>query len=275
MGKEEKKQRVANWNQVVIPDRVKERAHERWEPDGDCWISTYSTGSHGYAQIGWGVQGKSHIVLAHRASWEHVNGPVPQGMTIDHLCKQRQCVNPAHHRVLPNYENARRTGGRDWPLGECVNGHSNDHLKEYDGRRHCSICVTTIWGTGATSHRQLATGNIHRKMTRPPAAKPERRERRPRQAGKGSTHCLHGHERTPENTYDRPNGTTQCRDCRSEQARKRNPSISAINMAAFDSVRKSLDLLMAADLNAEQQQALADLANAMQDMNLQWGKKAA
>lgn len=136
------------WNSVVIPERVKQRASTKWVPSLDCWISTYSTASHGYAQIGWQsrAEGVRHVVLAHRASWEHVNGPVPVGMTLDHLCKQRTCVNPSHLRVLSNYENARRTDGRDWPLGQCVNGHPNSELRDFpDGvgktRKRCRICA--------------------------------------------------------------------------------------------------------------------------------------
>ncbi|MHC9517499.1 HNH endonuclease [Prescottella equi] len=64
-------------------------------------------------------------------------------MTVDHTCKQRRCVNPEHLRLLTNFENARRTGGRDWPLGQCVNGHSNIHLQRVDGGRRtkCGICT--------------------------------------------------------------------------------------------------------------------------------------
>ena len=69
-------------------------------------------------------------------------GPVPVGYTLDHLCKQKRCVNPAHLRILPNGENARRTNGRDWPLGQCVNGHSNEHFVFHPGagKRICVIC---------------------------------------------------------------------------------------------------------------------------------------
>jgi hypothetical protein len=130
-----------HWNRVVIPDRVRERAYERWEADGDCWISTYSVASHGYAQIGWNNKPERHVVLAHRAAWEHVNGPVPAGMTIDHLCKQRRCVNPDHLRVLDNFENARRTRGFDWPLGECKNGHPDSDLyQQPSGKFVCRPC---------------------------------------------------------------------------------------------------------------------------------------
>ena len=119
------------WNSVPVPERVALRAFERVEVDEDgCWISTYSVGSHGYAQVGWQDSGKRYTVLAHRAAWVHVNGQMPMGMTLDHTCKTKPCVNPSHLRMLPNYENARRTSGRDWPMGQCVNGHDPTHLKE-------------------------------------------------------------------------------------------------------------------------------------------------
>jgi hypothetical protein len=141
MRKEEKPTGNANWNRAIIPDRVKQRAYEKWEADADCWISTYSTASHGYAQIGWQTKQERKVVLAHRAAWEHVNGPVPPGMTIDHLCKQRRCVNPQHLRVLDNFENARRTSGRDWPMGECANGHPNSELyTQPSGKIVCRPC---------------------------------------------------------------------------------------------------------------------------------------
>lgn len=119
------------WNSVPVPERVAQRAYERVEKREDgCWISTYSVASHGYAQIGWQDAGSRHVILAHRAAWVHLHGQVPLGMTLDHLCKTRPCVNPAHLRLLPNYENARRTFGRDWPLGFCANGHDASHLKK-------------------------------------------------------------------------------------------------------------------------------------------------
>ena len=145
-----------HWNRTVIPERVKQRAYERWEPDLDCWISTYSVASHGYAQIGWQNAGRTKMVLAHRASWEHINGPVPAGMTLDHTCKNRRCVNPNHLRVLDNYENARRTSGHDWPLGQCINGHDNSQLHtQPSGKRVCSAC-RKIWDARYLAKRQAA-----------------------------------------------------------------------------------------------------------------------
>lgn len=130
---------------IVIPDRVAERAATRYvEDENGCHISTYSTASHGYAQIGWTDKDYRQVVTAHRAAWVYAAGEqIPDGMTIDHLCKVRPCVNPEHLRMMTNYENARRTAGRDWVEGQCVNGHSNEYLAWTDGGRRvkCSICV--------------------------------------------------------------------------------------------------------------------------------------
>ena len=128
---------------IIIPERVAERAGTRYEEaDDGCWISTYSVASHGYAQIGWQDGGCRHVITAHRAAWVHRHGrQIVEGHTIDHLCKNRRCVNPEHLRSLPNFENARRTSGRDWPLGTCVRGHSNGELVFWGGKFVCRVCA--------------------------------------------------------------------------------------------------------------------------------------
>lgn len=142
------RRRPERWNQTPVPARVAERAFLRHETEASgCCPSTYSTASHGYAQIGWQDDGERHIVLAHRASWTHVNGQVPIGMTLDHTCKNRRCVNPQHLRLLSNYENSRRNSGGDWPIGECGAGHPSTLLverkrKAKSGRRYLALkCI--------------------------------------------------------------------------------------------------------------------------------------
>lgn len=129
---------------IVIPERVAQRALSRYTLDvGGCHVSTYSTASHGYAQIGWQEPGakRSTVTLCHRAAWVATTGEqIHSGMTVDHTCKNRRCVNPDHLRLLSNFENARRTSGRDWPLGECANSHSNSELVKRSGKWKCRLC---------------------------------------------------------------------------------------------------------------------------------------
>ena len=128
---------------VRTPERVVNRALASYDVDENgCWITRYSTGSHGYGQIGWGVAGKRWLVLTHRVSWEAHYGPIPNGMTVDHMCKVKRCMNPDHLRLLTSFDNGRR-GNRDWPLGQCANGHPDEFMRPVPGRsfRNCTVCM--------------------------------------------------------------------------------------------------------------------------------------
>lgn len=121
----------AVWPESNIPHRVAKRAISQFVVnENGCHISTYSVASHGYAQIGWHIGGgKSTVTTVHRAAWvAHTGEQIPAGKTIDHTCKVKRCVNPKHLRVLSNFENGRRTNGRDWKHGQCANGHPNKYL---------------------------------------------------------------------------------------------------------------------------------------------------
>lgn len=138
---------VDTWGSTAIPARVIERVMTNvvMGPNG-CIVSTYSTASHGYSQIGWSGPGGRGLTLAHRAAWTGVHGPIPLGMTVDHICpvRERRCVNAWQHmRLLPNLENARRTDGRDWELGGCINGHDAEQWYPKNEQRpkgYCSEC---------------------------------------------------------------------------------------------------------------------------------------
>jgi len=123
---------------LPIPKAVAERAATRYEVVGECWLSTYSVGSHNYAQVGWQVGGRNYMTLAHRAAWTHHNGVIPEGMTVDHFdhCNHK-CVNPAHLRLLTNSQNARRNRpGLDYPLDwTCPKNHGVPR----QGHR-CPVC---------------------------------------------------------------------------------------------------------------------------------------
>lgn len=120
-----------------IPARVAERAATRYtESDTGCWISTYSTGSHGYAQVGWQEGARTQTTTAHRAAWVYYTGQQPVG-TIDHIdhCDHR-CVRPDHLRDISNWENARRNRPDAAPnLSMCLNGHDAPIVERKRKRR--------------------------------------------------------------------------------------------------------------------------------------------
>ncbi|MEV8045912.1 HNH endonuclease signature motif containing protein [Streptomyces griseoluteus] len=127
--------------QIEIPRHVALRAFIRFTPDENgCHISTYSVASHGYAQIGWRGPDRMVGTTAHRAAWVAAHGQIPAGMTVDHQCRNKRCVNPAHLRLLSNFENARRSL-YDWPVGTCRNGHPPTELVKAGGRTRCRPCL--------------------------------------------------------------------------------------------------------------------------------------
>lgn len=108
----------------------------------DCWPwAGYRNGA------GYGVFGYSGR-LAHRVVYEHLVESVPEGLELDHLCRNRACVNPWHLEPVTHAVNVKR---------------------------------------GSKAQQ---------------------------------THCIHGHEFTPENTTVKANGCRSCRQCRSDRHKR-------------------------------------------------------
>lgn len=101
--------------------------------------------ANGYGQIGRGSKGAGSI-LVHRAAYEIAKGPIPAGMTLDHLCRIRSCVNADHLEAVSHCENLMR--GQSFSAvnaakTHCINGHpfSGVNLKiTLSGKRHCRQC---------------------------------------------------------------------------------------------------------------------------------------
>jgi hypothetical protein len=96
----------------MLPDRFWTKV----ERDGllGCWLWLGSRGSHGYGQFQAGRRspsGHQQPDLTHRLAYEDLVGPIPTGLTIDHLCRVRSCVNPAHMEVVTQRVNILRSDG--------------------------------------------------------------------------------------------------------------------------------------------------------------------
>lgn len=111
-------------------------------PETGCWDWKAAKQSKGYGCFGWGGSGKS--VLAHRWIYEHFNDvKIPEEMTIDHLCKNKGCVNPEHMEIVTRVTNSLR-GSQNAAKTHCLHGHSiidpaNVKMRS-DGRRTCLAC---------------------------------------------------------------------------------------------------------------------------------------
>jgi len=111
-----------------------------------CWVWTGYKTKAGYGQLPRRVGSTSY---AHRFSYTSLVGPIPPGMTVDHLCKCTSCVNPAHMEVVTRGENAKR-GGSPHSVNSrkthCSHGHELAGENVYltpDGRRKCRECGRT------------------------------------------------------------------------------------------------------------------------------------
>lgn len=119
-----------------------ERFWERVDASGDCWEWTGCI-VRGYGQV---AQPGGARRVAHRVSYELLVGSTPEGLELDHLCRNRRCVNPDHLEPVTKSVNARRSysvAGVNARRAECVNGHPFDEVNTAmrpNGSRRCKRC---------------------------------------------------------------------------------------------------------------------------------------
>lgn len=113
--------------------------------DDGCWQWTGFVDKAGYGRIRGPGGRKGESLYAHRVSYELVNGPVPAVMELDHLCRNRGCVNPAHLEPVIHQVNVLRGVGpsaRNAQVTHCPKGHeyTPENTGVKGGGRYCRIC---------------------------------------------------------------------------------------------------------------------------------------
>ncbi len=112
------------------------------DPDGGCWIWTGYCNPEPKPYGRMRVNGK--LECAHRIVYKAFAGPIPEGLTLDHLCRNHRCVNPGHLEPVTSLENIRR-GTQGWQQRaktHCPQGHAYDEANTHINKRGQRMCRT-------------------------------------------------------------------------------------------------------------------------------------
>ena len=155
----------------MMTQKDRRRFEAKFEKSSGCWNWKAGLSFYGY---GWfrphGVTGST--VNAHRVAYELYVGKIPKGMTLDHLCRNRQCVNPAHLEPVTSVENTLRGEGLSATNRRktmCKRGHAFTPENTYTckkgprrGHRQCRQCVLDTSAARYVQHKfQEKTTNEH------------------------------------------------------------------------------------------------------------------
>lgn len=202
--------------------------------DGECWRRSAGLDEKGYGQFTF----EGATQRSHRLSHIMFIGPIPAGLTIDHVkkrgCRFKDCVRPAHLEAVPNRENILRGGNMaaiHARTTHCPADHEYTEENTYfypDGRRGCRACLK---GKGAARYQRLKNDpafreqrRLSQRRRRPPKPRKVPAERRKGVARRQpKTHCPNGHLLSDDNVYWRkaksPRGkpARQCKTCTKER----------------------------------------------------------
>jgi hypothetical protein len=124
---------------------IGERIRSRFvvDPATQCWNWTGAISAGSYGSIYY----EGRMQKAHRVMWRLERDEIPDGMDLDHLCRNRLCINPDHLEPVTRSENLRRSPlmDRHSHRTHCIRGHEftpeNTRYKSSNGHRVCRECM--------------------------------------------------------------------------------------------------------------------------------------
>jgi hypothetical protein len=127
---------------VTLLDRIKRRIAIT---EAACWEWLGAKTHNGYGQV-WGGHDRG-TARVHRVVFELTRGPIPEGLVVDHLCRNRACCNPEHLELCTQGDNARKAPDAPFWVRKrathCERGHVFDEantLTTTTGHRECRTC---------------------------------------------------------------------------------------------------------------------------------------
>ena len=127
---------------MTRPDPLTRLLARRTITDDGCWIISGANPKSGYAFL----EVDSQRLRAHRFMYEVLVGPIPEGLSLDHLCRRRACANPEHLEPVTHAENVLRGvsfAAANAAKEACERGHSlkDAYIVPSSGKRQCRECV--------------------------------------------------------------------------------------------------------------------------------------
>lgn len=200
---------TCTYSVLNLPERIASKIQIN---ESGCWCWTAGKNRKGYGIVG----RDGSTLLAHRLVYELLAGKIQKGLELDHICRRRNCTNPAHLEQVTHRENVLRGVGpiaRNAAKTHCKHGHelSVDNLVPKDwlnrGHRRCLAC-TKAWEQ-ARYARHVAKKQAEIEANGPKPSKPRRIK----------THCIHGHALTPDNLVPSLRNRRACLTCARDRAR--------------------------------------------------------
>lgn len=140
-----------------LAERIADKVTPVTESGCHVWLGASTNGGYGHLKY------ENKYYLAHRVTYIHRYGAIPEGLDLDHLCRVRCCVNPDHLEPVSRRENLIRGNtaiARNVRRTQCPNGHpyTKEHLAPWRNDRVCRTCLNKNRRAAYVTRKQKILG---------------------------------------------------------------------------------------------------------------------